>query len=128
MTGVPVGLVLALIDAADQASGGPGIMDRGDEKLVRYLRNSPGRGSSGSFRWNPYGSKGYPSRGGGGPSRRTPPRRAPSKGWYYMGRGRYVPANRYKGYKGKPRWNRKRCPSGYYYSYKHRRCMKSKFR
>lgn len=119
MTGVPIGLVVALMDAADQASGGPGIVDRADEKLVAYLRNAPGRGSSSTFRWNPYGSKGYPSRRRGGPTRRTPTRRPD---FYRAPRRR--PQRKFPD----SAVRKKRCPSGYYYSYKHRRCMKSKFR
>ncbi len=119
MTGVPVGVVINLIDAAMQASGSEGIIDRGDEKLVRYIGGSPGRGGSSSFRFNPHGSKWHSSRGRGGPSRRTQPRRP--RGGPGRGRARY---NFTRTYSSSGRRRRK----GFYWSYKKKRWMKSKFR
>lgn len=122
MTGVPVGVLINIMDALMQASGGESIIDRADEKVYRYIRDSPGRNGSGSFRFNPYGSKGYRSRGGGGPSRRTNPRR-PSSGYRSKPR-----TSQYRPRYGKSRKSTKRCKPGYYYNHKARRCMKSKFR
>ena len=117
MSGPSVGFVIALIDALDQAGGGPGIVDRFDEKALRYIRESPGRGGQGSFRWNPYGSKGAPSRRGGGPSRRSPTRRSR----YRSG----APRGSHRKY-----WSRsgRRRRKGFYWSHKHKRWMKSKYR
>lgn len=126
MTGVPVGLVIGLIDALDQSTGGPGIVDRADEKLFRYIRSDSA--TSGQYPVYRYGTKyldhtgrdryrhRYRSRRRGGPSGRYPTHRNQSR---YPGPRRRGP------YRGK---GRSRCPPGHYWSFKHRRCMKSKFR
>jgi len=116
MTGVPIGIVVALIDALDQSTGGSGIVDRFDEKVHRYIRDSPGRGSSSGFRWNPYGSKAAPSRRGGGPPRRSPTRRSRYRSGAPKGSHR-------RSFTRSGRRRRK----GFYWSYKHKRWMKSKF-
>ncbi len=126
MANIPVGLLVAAIDAADQAAGGPGVVDRLDEKVISYLRGSPGRGSSQGFRWNPSGSKMYDTRRRGGPSKTSPTRRPSYHDWTSTGRGRYVPKKRFK--RTRRSSKKKRCPPGYYYSYKARRCIKSKFK
>jgi len=124
MTGVPVGIIIRLLDlvSGDYASESDPGTDFADEKLYRYLRDAPGGKSSGYFRFNPYGSKGYRSRGRGGPSRRPNPRRPP-KGYRSQPK-----TSQYRPRYGKSRSSPKRCKPGYYYNHKARRCMKSKFR
>ncbi len=96
MTGVPIGIVVALIDAASQASGQGSVIDRADEKLVRYIRSSGSGGRDVDSGYRPPPSW---------QSRRRSPSKSPS-------RARTGPKRR----------------SGYYWSHKKRRWLKSKFK
>jgi len=62
------------------------------------------------------------SRGGGGPSVLTQPPPSSSK------KSRQGRAPAQVGESGRARHRRKSCPKGHYWSYKEKKCMKSKFR
>ena len=123
MTGVPIGVVVALIDAYDQSQGRPGLVDRADEKLVRYLQSKgygsgryPGQPSHGYVDHTGRLRDKYRSRRGGGPSRRPPTRRTRYRSGAPKGSHR-------RSFTRSGRRRRK----GFYWSYKHKRWMKSKF-
>lgn len=129
----PVGLVLSLIDEfSEPGYGSGGIQDRIDEKIYRHFRyESPLPAAVGS--WWQHANRNDPiwqaltSRGGGGPSvspqpppiasKRSPESRKASK------------TNSAHGFrKPKAVSARGKCPKGHYWSYKKKKCLKSKFR
>jgi len=64
------------------------------------------------------------SRGGGGPSVQSQPPPTPSK----KSRHARVRTRSQGGYSSPTRSRRKSCPKGHYWSYKHGKCLKSKYR
>jgi len=135
LTGAPVGLVLALMDEMSERSGGTGFQDRIDEKIYRHFTEEspllPFLAASWQYQnrndpiWQTLTS---PRRGGGGPSVAAPTSTDSSK------RSESVRTSSAKGYSahgfssGKAPTARGKCPKGHYWSYKKKKCVKSKFK
>ena len=117
----PIVWGIYLADVIDQSRGGPGFVDRVDEKFIRYIKSA---GESGGRYPRQYWDRSRysdhtgrrRSRGRGGPSRRYPTHHSR----YRQGR----PRGAHRKY-----WSRsgRRRRKGYYYSYKHKRWLKSKW-
>ncbi len=90
----------------------------------RYLTHAPTR-----LVWDAYrGKKHFTSRGVGGPSGTPPSSTIPSKrrqGRASAEHGKHGGPRRESRRGGRAR--RKECPKGHYWSYKHKKCLKSKF-
>jgi len=133
LTGAPVGLVLALMDEMSERSGGTGFQDRIDEKIYRHLTEESPLLPFLAASWQ-YQNRNDPiwqtltSGGSGGPSMAAPTSTKVSK---RSESGRTSSAKGYSAHgfsSGKAPTARGKCPKGHYWSYKKKKCVKSKYR
>ena len=137
MTGVPVGIVLGLVDLLGDRDDYDTPLDRGwivVEDEVRLIGSASIVAWEAANRndpvWSMITDRARHSRGGGGPSALTQPPPSSSKN------SRQARADAQGGKSGAParasqrgsRHRRESCPAGHYWSFKHKKCVKSKFK
>jgi len=134
MTNPPIGLVLAAMDEGSERAGTGSLFETPGERLLPKAEMFFRPGAVAIGAWWEHANRNDPiwqalhSRGGGGPSGTTPASTIPSK----ASNGR-ASAQAMKS--GGPRQSSQRggrargkCPKGHYWSYKKKKCVKSKFR
>ncbi len=134
MTNAPIGLVLALMDESSERSGSGSLFETPIERIVREFSPGIRLATVPVVTWWEHANRNDPiwqalssSRGGGGPSVTTPTSTTASKRSPESRKASKTnSAHGFRKTKGVSA--RGKCPKGHYWSYKKKKCLKSKFR